>query len=418
MKKALEFVWRVLRSNLLLKLMALFFAVILWSYVLSEINPARDRWISDVKVHYDNIEQLQAKGLDISGNLVDVLGSADVRVEVNQSNIKYLTPERVRAYVDLSTVNGPGDYTLDVRATVAVDRGQVLEVSPNRVTLHISSYETRTVPVNVTVTGSVPSGYFAMTPEISPGVVTISGASEDVSKVTSAVCSVDLNGLTEGYNMSVPVQLLDADGGIVDGMLFDNGQPSVIVNLKVLATKTVPVDVKSAIMGQDELAAGYEIAGISTVPDKVMIAGEADVISGISSIGLTPYPVSGASTSVAVLLDYQPPSGVTVLAEGKAEVYVEIRPIMETKDYSGVDIETRNLANGLNAQLSVNRTDVTVIASMAQLSRLQRSDIVPYVDLEGLGKGRHTLAVLFEIPEGYAAENFSAVVGTVDITIF
>ena len=229
---------------------------------------------------------------------------------------------------------------------------------------------------------------------------------------------MDLNALTETYNMSVPVQLLDAEGNEVDGALFDEGQPSVIVNLKVLATKTVPVDVKSAIMGQDELATGYEIAGISTVPDKVLIAGAADDISGISSIGLTPYNVSGASTSVAVLLDYQPPSGVIVLTEGKAEVYVEIRPVMETKDYSGIDIEARNLANGLNAQLSVSRTDVTVMAGMVQMSRMRRSDIVPYVDLEGLGKGKHKLTVLFEIPDGFAGENFSAAVATVDVTIY
>lgn len=416
MKRALEFVWRVLRSNLLLKIMSLFFALILWSYVLSETNPARERVMPDIKVHYDNIEELKAKGLDISGDLADVLDTVDVRVEVSQNNLKYLTDNSVRAYVDLSTVNGPGEHTLEVRATV--ERGQELEVSPRYVTLHVSNYETKTVPVNVNVTGSVPSGYYAGTPEITPGVVTISGASVDVDKVASAVCSVDLNGLTDSYNMSVPVQLLDADGNGVDGALFDEGQPSVIVNLKVLATKTVPVDVKSAIMGQDELAAGYEIAGISSVPDKVLIAGTADDIRGISSIGLTPYSVSGASTSVAVLLDYQPPSGVTVLAEGKAEVYVEIRPVMETKDYSGLDIEARNLANGLNAELSVSRTDVTVMAGMVQLSRLRRSDIVPYVDLEGLGKGKHTLTVLFEIPDGFTTENFSAAVATVDVTIY
>ena len=416
MRRALEFVWRLLRSNLLLKIMAVFFAVILWSYVLSEINPARERVMHDIKVSYDNMEDLKAKGLEISGNLAEVLNSVDVRVEVTQNNLKYLNDDSIRAYVDLSKVNGPGEHTLDVRATM--DRGQVLEVSPDTVTLLVSNYETRTVPVNVNVTGSVPSGYYAGMPEITPGVVTISGASVDVGKVARAVCSVDLNGLTETYNMSVPVQLLDAEGNEVDGALFDEGQPSVIVNLKVLATKTVPVDVKSAIMGQDELATGYEIAGISTAPDKVLIAGAADDISGINSIGLTPYNVSGASTSVAVLLDYQLPSGVIVLTEGKAEVYVEIRPVMETKDFSGIDIEARNLANGLNAQLSVSRTDVTVMAGMVQMSRMRRSDIVPYVDLEGLGKGKHTLTVLFEIPDGFAGENFSAAVATVDVTIY
>jgi len=417
MKRALEFVWRVLRSNLLLKIMALLFAVILWSYVLAEIDPMRVRWIPDAKVQYDNLDELQAKGLCISGSLSDVVNTADVRVEVKQSELKYLTNESsVKAHIDLSAVNGPGERTLKVTATT--EHGQWLEVSPSTVKLYIDKYETRTVPVDVNVSGSVPYGYYAGTPEITPGVVTISGASVDVEKVARAVCTVDLNGMMEGYNMSVPVLLLDADGNEVDGTLFEEGQPSVIVDIKVLATKTVPVDVNSAIMGQDELAAGYEIASISAVPEAVLIAGSAEEISGISSIGLTPYSVSGASTSVAVLLDYQVPNGVTVLTEGKAEVYVEIRPVMETKDYSSIDIETRNLPDGLKAELSVNRTDVTVMAGMVQLSRLKRGDIVPYVDLEGLGKGKHTLNVLFEIPDGFAAENFSAAVVTVDVTIY
>ncbi len=417
MKKALDFTWRVLRSNLLLKIMALLFAVILWSYVLSEIDPARVRWVSDVKVSYQ-IEELKAKGLDVSGNLSDVLDTVDVRVEVNQNNIKYLNKESIRAYVDLSKVNGPGEQTLEVRATVNVERGQVLEVSPRYVTLNVSNFETRTVPVNVNVTGSVPEGYYAMTPEITPGVVTISGASVDVERVVNAKCTVDMSGLTEGFNESVPVQLLDADGNEVDGSLFDEGQPSVIVKLTVQSTKLVPVDVNSAILGQDELAAGYEIAGITAAPETVMVAGSAEELLGISSIALSPYSVSGSSASLAVLLDYQPPSGVTVLTEGKAQVYVQIRPIMETKTYSGISIQTRNLAKGLSAQLAVNRTDVTVTAGTVQLSRLWRDDIVPYVDLEGLGKGKHTLPVIFELLDGYTAENFSAAVSTVEVTIY
>ena len=416
MKKAFEFVWGLLRSNLLLKIMAILFAVILWSYVLAEENPTREKVMSGIKLRYENYDDLRSKGYVISGNLSDILDSVDVRIDVQQNDMKRLNNDSVTAYIDLSTVNGPGERELKINAKS--DPGTVMEVSPASVKLTVYDYETRTVPVNVNTTGTVANGFYAMTPEISPSVVTISGASVDVEKVASAVCDIDLNGLTKGYNKSFDVKLLDPDGNEVDNSLFSDGLPSVNVKLTVLATKTVSVDVNSAVMGQNELAAGYEIANISCVPETVEIAGDSDVISGISSIGLTPYSVSGATTSVAILLDYQPKDGVSVLTEGKAQVYVEIRQKMETKEYNGIGIEERNLGGGLSAQLDVSRTDVSVMAGTTLLSRLKRGDIVPYVDLEGLEKGKHTVPVEFELPDGFTSDNFSAGTSTVVVTIY
>jgi YbbR domain-containing protein len=414
-KKVLEFVWRLLRSNLLLKIVSLIFAVILWSYVLTQTNPVREQNFNDIPLRYINQEVLSAKNLAISGNLSEVQDLVDVRIEVNQNDIKRLSRASVDAYVDLSVINGPGTYKLTVQAKPNV--GQAAETSPGYVELTVYPYKTRQVPVNVNITGSEADGYYAMTPEITPSVVTISGASVDVDRVASAVCDIDLTGLTEGYNMSVPIRLLDSEGSEVDGALFSGGQSSVIVKLDVLATKVVPVDVESAIMGQNELAAGYEIAGITSTPESVMIAGKPDVIRGITNISLMPYMVSGASGSVAVMLDYQPPEGVSVLADGKAEVYVEIREITDTRRYENVAIETRNLAPGLTAHLETTRTDVTVMAGIPQLSRLKRSDIVPYVDLDGKGRGKYTVPVQFELPDGLTAENFSSDAATVVVTI-
>jgi YbbR domain-containing protein len=416
MKRALEFVWGLLRSNLLLKIMAIVFAVILWSYVLAETNPIREKELPDIKLRYAGSEVLKSKNLTVSGSLSDVLDTVDVRVEVSQNDLKRLSRDNVDAYVDLSAINGPGTYKLDIKATPNV--GNTVEISPATVELNVYSYETRQVPVNINVTGSVTDGYYAMTPEISPSVITISGASVDVDKVTSAMCDIDLTGLTEGYNKSMEVRLLDADGNELDKSLFTDGLSSVIVKLQVLATKMVPVDVNSAIMGQNELAAGYEIASISCAPDTVMIAGDPDTIRGITTMSLMPYSVSGASTSVAVMLDFQLPEGVSVLTDAKAQVYVEIRQTMDTKIYSGIAIEDRNLGAGLTAQMDVSRTDVTVMAGVSQLSRLKRSDIVPYVDLEGLGKGKHTVPVVFQLPDGFTEENFSSGVKTVVVTIY
>ncbi len=413
--KFFKAIWGMLCSNIWLKIMALLFALILWSYVLSETNPERERWMNDITVRYENSEELKAKELAISGSLSNILDTIDVRVEVKQSDLKYLSDENVRAYIDLSTINGKGPKTVEV--FVETQYGKVLTKNPSEVTLMVDDFVTKTIPVNVDISGSVPDGYYASEPEISPDVVYISGARVDVEKVASAVCSINLTGLTKGYNKSVEVDLLDTDGKPIDSELFAGSIPSVIVNLEVLAKKTVSVDAAGSILGQDDLAPGYEITNIWALPETVEIIGEKSVLSSISKIMLEPYSVSGATEDAAILLDYIPDDGVRVLSTDKAQVNISIRQITETKEYGNLDIQQKNLSRNLDAKLSEDRIDVDVIAGTVELSTLDKSDIVPYVDLEGLTPGVYILDVLFELPEGFTEDNFTPSVKTVTVTI-
>ena len=47
--KALKFIWGLLKNNLVLKIMAILFAVVLWSYVLAETNPVREKPLDGVR---------------------------------------------------------------------------------------------------------------------------------------------------------------------------------------------------------------------------------------------------------------------------------------------------------------------------------------------------------------------------------
>lgn len=414
MKKALNFIWGLFKNNLVLKIMALLFAIILWSYVLAETNPVRERVLPDVRVTYQNQEQLEANGLAISQSLSDIIEEVNVRYEVNQSNLKYLGPNPITATVDLSKITAKGELELEIRATGP--NCQVIEVSPSTVKLTVEDYVPKELPVAVNVTGDVANGYYASEPIAMPDVVTLYGASSDLMMASSAVCNIDLTGLTEWNKKSMDVTILDSEGNPLDPVLFDQSLPSVIIDMSILPKKTVPVDVAGSILGQDSLAPGYEITDMACTPAYVEIVGTAEALAGVSSISLVPYSIGGASSDVVVPLDYAPPEGVTVLGEGKAQVTITIREKTSTETYTGVSIDVRNLGGGLHAELAQSEVDVTVLAGISKMSKLRLSDIIPYVDLNGLGVGTHTVDILFEIPEGFAPENFSAV-ATVTVTI-
>lgn len=418
MKTVFKAIWNVLKGNLVLKIMALLFAVILWSYVLAEENPYRTRVIPDVPVRYEKYEQLTDKKLEISKSLSEPLGYVSVKVKVRQSEIKNLKKENIDAYVDLSVITEAGDHPVKVEAKPKNFSGEVLEISPSTRSLHVDTFKSKPVPVAVNTIGSVPSGYHASPPVVAPTTVEIKGAQTDVQKVASAVCNVDLTGLTEGFSKSMEFDLLDYEGNIIDKNLFDD-LPSVIVTLDVQHMKTVPIDVAGSITGQDEVATGYEVADITCVPETVQITGSASALAEIDKIGLVPYSISGKSASEAVALDYAPGiEGVTVLTTEKAQIYITIREITHSKTYNDVSLEAKNLTKGLRIQYSQPKVDVTVLAGISKVSKLRRADIVPFVDLEGLKAGTYSLNVLFEIPEGFLAENFTSSAGTVTVKIY
>ncbi len=418
MKTVLKTIWNVLKSNLVLKIMALLFAVILWSYVLAVENPYRTRVIPDVPVRYEKYDQLTGKKLEISKSLSEELGYVNVKVRVKQSELEYLREENIDAYIDLSTVSESGEYPLKIVAKPKNFSGEVLEISPSSRILHVDKYKSKPVPVAVNTIGSVPDGYYASEPVLAPTTVEIKGAQTDVAKIASAICNVDLTGLTEGYSRNMEIDLLDYDGNIIDKNLFDD-LPSVIVTLDVQHMKTVPIDAVGSITGQDEVAIGYEVADITCVPETVQITGSASALAGIDKISLVPYSISGKSASESVALDYAPEKeGVTVLTAEKAQVYITIREIMTSKTYSSINLEEKNLENGLRVQFSQPKVDVTVLAGISKVSKLSRSDIVPYVDLEGLEAGTHSLEVVFEIPEGLSEESFTSSESTVTVTIY
>lgn len=414
MKKFFRALWRMIRGNIVLKIVAVLFAVVLWSYVLGETNPVRTTYVNNVPVKWDNVASLKDKNLAISGNLQDILNTVNVRIQVNQNQYKLVNQQSVHASIDLSTLNGTGEQPLKVNWTT--DYGSKLEITPSEVSVYVDKYKEKDVPVKVETAGSVPSDFYADTPVVSPDVIRIGGAMADVSKVVSAICTVNLNGLTDGFSRSYDVKLLDETGAEVDPKLFSN-VPSVIINESVQPVKTVPVDVQGSLIGQDSLAPGYEIISVKCDPESVRIVGDKAALDAVSSIQLTIPSIAGFSADAVLPVEYKLPAGVKVLDSASAQVTVNIREISSQQTYKNVTVKLKNVPVGMTAAVDPASVNVTVTAGVPRMSKLLRSQVVPYVDLDGLGPGVYSLPVKFELPDGFVAENFAPGSATVNVTI-
>ena len=100
-----------LRSNLSLKLVSLIFAFLIWTFVLSETNPVRDKAFENVSVTVTGEQTLAENGLVIIGNWTDKIKNLRIDTEILRNDYFRVTADDFKVTLDLSSIQTP-DYEL------------------------------------------------------------------------------------------------------------------------------------------------------------------------------------------------------------------------------------------------------------------------------------------------------------------
>ena len=154
LKRFFRAIWGSLSHNLGLKLLSLLLAILLWSYVVSS-NPSITRKdINGLTAYLTNESTLNANRLALSEDPSEALENISVRLEVPQSSYALASAENVQITLDLSSVRSAGTQEVALSATTTY--GRVLKILPESVTLEFEAYDSRSVPVNASVTGIPP----------------------------------------------------------------------------------------------------------------------------------------------------------------------------------------------------------------------------------------------------------------------
>lgn len=385
--------YNLFRRNLLLKILSVFFALILWSYVMAVMNPPRDKTVQDVAVGFANEDQLLKENLVIRGDRQQILKSIDVRTTVNARDYSSLTPEGIKATVDLSNIYTPGIYTLEVHAVPIIPNVKIVDrsINPSTIDVEVDTLATRVVPVQPQFEGELPAGFWRSAPELSPQTLQIKGPMKDLEKVQQAVCYIPLDGATEPYNDSMRVVLMDAAGVVVGNTAFD--LPSVIVKMNILPKKTVDIDIDAALIGVDRIAEGYEIKDIRVTPERVEIAAPRHTLDSILRLSIDSINLQNINESILTTVSIKKPEGITLLSDGLIEVLVDIVEKERIDLYENLPIEIEGLPRGFIATLSLEQGSISLNGPLSNLNAVKKSNLGLYVDASGLSEGIHTLYV-------------------------
>ena len=116
---------RFFTRNLTVKIIAFLFALILWGYVLTDLNPYRVKSLPNVSTSFDGEAELMAQGLCVRGNREELLKAVSVAVRTRITNYADLSENSVTATVSLKNISQPQEYELPIQASISSALGVV-----------------------------------------------------------------------------------------------------------------------------------------------------------------------------------------------------------------------------------------------------------------------------------------------------
>jgi YbbR domain-containing protein len=167
--------------------------------------------------------------------------------------------------------------------------------------------------------------------------------------------------------------------------------PSTVVFVfEPTAVKQLPI--AAAVEG--EPAPGYVVGTTTTDPPTVEIMGPESAVQLADEAVTEPISIAGAVTDVTEtvrvgLLD----PALRVKGVRTATVKVQVRLGPRERTVRNRPLRLRDLPANLTAQATPPDVDIVVRGSRDGLARLDSDEVVPFVDLKGLGAGEYALTV-------------------------
>ncbi len=371
-----------------LKLISLVIAVALWFVAVQVNDPKETRSFSNIKVNLTNTELLEQEN-----KAYEVLENSDtVRVTVRapKSVIDTLRASDIVAEADVSKlteINTIGIAYSIQNVDIDLDESSITG-NRNVVKLSVEEKKTKWVAIQYNTVGEVEEGYVVSSVASDLTMVEISGPQSAVDRVHHAAVEIDVTGAVTDVSANFEILLYDADGDRLDISGIYKNNDYVHIDVEVLATKEVPVEVNTTgIPAEGYLPTGAVESSVNTV----LVAGRSYTLANVSKITIPAEDLDITDRNASLirtvnLKDYLPANVKLADSDfnGKATVTVYIEPKVEkTIQIPDYDIVVMNVPEDLDFEYAPHEEPyaVTVSGLAADVNPIALGNISVSVDI-------------------------------------
>lgn len=368
-------------NNLTIRIFSIIIAVILWVYVMGEVNPKVTKEYNDINVELTNIDEVQQSGLMI---MSPKEVSVSVKVEGRNNDVLNTSKDSIRAYADLRGLReGSNKVNIYVED---IENLEIVDYYPKEVLFECDKIVSREVPITLKITGKAEPMTALGDKTIKPSTIFIKGPESWTDKVDQVVATVDITGQNSYITQSSPIMALDKDGNEVEGIVKE---PNIVeVSIPVLQTKDVNIEVQTT----GEPLNGYTITNVEVNPKTVKIKGTEEVLQKIESIKTSPidvgYTTKGIQEEAKLIL----PDGVELVEPVSVVATINVEEVVNTVlDYTFDDVIIFNLSSELiiDEETIPDKITVEVSGAKSVIQNISNEDVDLNVDLKDLEAGEH-----------------------------
>lgn len=291
----------MLNNKTFLRIFSLVAAVLLWMYVMGEVDPTKTSVVSNITVSFMNSDVLAEEGLaPIENENMQI----SAKIKGKRSLVNDVKRNGMSAYVDVSSCK-EGKNTVEVKINTP-DGISVESMSDEYLTFEVEAIEEAEKPVSISFEGK--SGSKSKVPWVlsfMPETVTVSGASSLIDKVSEVRGTVSVADMSEDHSSweYATVTAVDEKGNAVAGVSVQDG--SVTAEVRILTVKTVTLEVSA-----ENMEDGYEADSISA-DSQIKIVAPAEVLDYVDSIKGTADMTGVSDTEThKIKLNFDLPEGV------------------------------------------------------------------------------------------------------------
>ena len=243
----------------------------MWVYVMTVESPEHEHIFSDVTVELTGTDELSENDLAIfSGYGVKL----DVTLSGKKSVVSSLEDGAVVVTADVGSLTASGRYNLKV--TVDVPAGcKLVSISQDTVSVYVDkSAQTAVDLTEKRENTNLPDGCFTGPIDLSVDMVTVNGPLTILSRIDKALVTIDMSTVTKTTSVTERIILVDRNGEKIDSPYIDFYPREITVEIPILKTVRVPVEVefKNGFLDSDS-------AWTETDPEFVEVTGDVDAVN-------------------------------------------------------------------------------------------------------------------------------------------
>lgn len=369
-------------------------ALLLWVYVIGEVNPTTTKKFENIPVKLLNTENLASKGLVVLDNQNLTV---DLTVEGKRADVLSSKLENLLVTADLFG-HGMGENYISLN--VELPNGLTLISSePVKLKLFIDELITADRPVILRYVGEAPEGMEPGQIAMDPELVEINGARTLVDQVAYVGADLDISKLTDVLSIQESfAAAYSADGELISRVKLS--REMIQISGRMMMVKTVPLRVGTFGQEQPEL----QITGLD-IPDSIVIRGDRQALESITEVTGKDIDLSAYTASTEIPLEVFLPDGVEV-AEASREITAKLTIkglSSKTFQFSTRDIDMLDVPEGYAAEILNTNLVVSVADKDPVLAEITPDKIQLSLSLQGLGLGSHQVPVSVVI-EGYSGD--------------